>query len=410
MDRDAILPRKLSSAPAPVASPAEIVASKLSQFARQRRDLAEAIARRRNVQVPDDVQRFFAAVEGGRWEEIDAAFKVLSDRKKADPPPQDLVPLWGPILESLGAAESAHDWPAQKLLDYGSAILGSLKPGSVYLGGTDPGRFIPTLLNDTTDGEHHVIVTQNGLADGSYLDYLHFLYSDRIATLTHEDSDSAFADYLADARKRFDHDQQFPDEPKQLRPGEDVHVTNEKTQVSGQVAVMAINERLVQMLMQKNPDMTFAIEQSFPLKSTYGDATPVGPIMELRVQDQQQALTADRAAQSVNYWRDTEQQILSDPESAASPEVRKTYSKMAAEQGALFLDRNYPAQAEEAFRIAAEICPYSPEAVYRYANILVEQKRFDEAIQLAQTAINADSDHRQEFPKLLSELRRLSGN
>src|SRR5439155_1932500 len=85
MDRDAILPRKLSSAPAPVASPAEIVASKLSQFARQRRDLAEAIARRRNVQVPDDVQRFFAAVEGGRWEEIDAAFKVLSDRKKADP-------------------------------------------------------------------------------------------------------------------------------------------------------------------------------------------------------------------------------------------------------------------------------------------------------------------------------------
>ena len=84
-----------------------------------------------------------------------------------------------PILESLGVAESAHDWPAQKLLDYGNTVLGSLRPGMVFVGGTDPGRFIPTLLNETGDGERHVIVTQNGLAAGSYLDYLSFLYGDR---------------------------------------------------------------------------------------------------------------------------------------------------------------------------------------------------------------------------------------
>ena len=49
-------------------------------------------------------------------------------------------------------AECAHDWPAQKLLDYGDATLGSLRPGMVYVGGTDPGRGIPTLLNETGDG------------------------------------------------------------------------------------------------------------------------------------------------------------------------------------------------------------------------------------------------------------------
>ena len=46
-------------------------------------------------------------------------------------------------------------------------VLGSLRPGMVYVGGTDNGRWIPELLNDTSQGERHVILTQNGLADGA---------------------------------------------------------------------------------------------------------------------------------------------------------------------------------------------------------------------------------------------------
>ena len=38
------------------------------------------------------------------------------------------------------------------------------------------------------------------------------------------------------------HDQQFPDEPKQIRPGEDITAIDRRLQVAGQVAVMAINE------------------------------------------------------------------------------------------------------------------------------------------------------------------------
>jgi hypothetical protein len=88
-----------------------------------------------------------------------------------------------------------------------------------------------------------------------------------MTTLTKEDSQRAFQDYITDAQKRFQHDQQFPDEPRQLRPGEDVRVTDNRTQVSGQVAVMAINEKLFQTLMQNNPGVSFATEQSFPFPS-----------------------------------------------------------------------------------------------------------------------------------------------
>src|SRR6185436_7044830 len=116
-----------------------------------------------------------------------------------------------------------------------------------------------TFLNETADGERHITLTQNALADGSYLDYLSFLYGDRIKTLTQEDSQQAFQAYLMDAQKRLQHDQEFPNEPKQLRPGEDVRNTDGRVQVSGQVAVMAINEKLFQMLMEKNPDATFAM-------------------------------------------------------------------------------------------------------------------------------------------------------
>src|SRR6185437_589816 len=125
-------------------------------------------------------------------------------------PSADLNPFWPAVLETFGGAEQAHLWPAQKLLDYGDAVLGSLRPGMVYVGGTDPGRFIPTLLNERSEGERRIVLTQNALADSIYLDYLSFLYADRFATLPPEDSQRAFQDYMADAQKRLQHDQQFP--------------------------------------------------------------------------------------------------------------------------------------------------------------------------------------------------------
>jgi hypothetical protein len=243
--------RSGSGAAAPTAD--EVVAAKLVQFGRNRRDLVHTLAKRFNVDVPDDVERFFDAVERGNWEEIDAAHRalLLSPDQLNQPRDAELHRIWRPIQEAWGAAREVHNWPAQKLLDYGDELLGSLRPGMVYVGGTDPGAFITSFLNETSDGEHHVVLTQNALADGTYIDYLNALYGDRMTTLSQDDCQSAFNNYVADAQKRFEHDQQFPDEPKQVRPGEDLKLVDGKFQVSGQVAVMAINEKLLQLLMQK---------------------------------------------------------------------------------------------------------------------------------------------------------------
>ncbi|HEY5910850.1 MAG TPA: tetratricopeptide repeat protein [Verrucomicrobiae bacterium] len=371
----------------PAATAEEIVADKVVQFAQDRLRVTHAMAERFKVKVAPDVERFFQAVAAGRWDELNSAFEALKRRRESGNG-EDLGVLWGPILETLLIAECGHNWPAQKLLDYGDATLGSLRPGMVYVGGTDPGRGIPTLLNETSDGERHVVITQNALADASYLQYFSFLYGDRVASLTGEESQHAFQEYLADAQKRLAHDQQFPDEPKQIRPGEDVRVTDNHVQVSGQVAVMAINEILLRTFMAKNPDLSFAIEESFPLKSTYPNAVPLGPLMELGVQDVQNSFTRDTAAQAVNYWRDTAQQFVSDAETPADSAPRLSYAKMAAAQAALLADHQFSAEAEQAYRVAVQISPASPEAVYGLGQLLATTGRADEARQLI-----ADFEH-----------------
>jgi hypothetical protein len=253
----------------------------------------------------------------------------------------------------------------------------------VYVGGTDPGRGIPTLLNETSDGDRHIVLTQNGLADSSYLTYLNFLYGDQVHTLNQDDSNKAFQDYLADAQKRLTHDQQFPDEPKQLHPGENVTVDpNGRVQISGQVAVMLVNENLLNAFMTKNPDLSYALEESFPLKSTYPNAEPLGPLMQLGVKDIQTTFTPQLAQQTVDYWQQTAQQLLASPDTSDDSAAIKAYSKMASGAASLLASHNYNTEAEQAYRTAVQICPYSPEAVYGLANLLSATGRTDQATQL----------------------------
>ena len=388
----------------PMPTAEEIVAQKLAQFGRSRRRFAHALARRHDVQISSDVGQFFDAVESGNWERIDAAFKRISggdnSASQNDTRPAEVTKLWPAIIDAYGAAEQVHLWPAQKLLDYGNAILGALRPGMVYVGGTDNGRWIPELLNDTSGGESHVVITQNGLAAADYQDYLRLQYDDQLTNLSDEESQRAFAQYTADAQKRLEHDQQFPDEPKQIRPGEDVRMVEGKVQVGGQVAVMSINELLLQTLMQKNPGLSFAVQESFPLNGTYADALPLGPLMELHAANQDNTFSAERAAQSLDYWRDSVQQVLSDPEASTSETALRSYSHDAVAAANLLAAHNYSSDAEEAYRLATQLWPGNPESAGSLANLLATTGRDAEAQQLL-------DNFAREYPDQLQALERV---
>ena len=391
-----------NSTTAPTAE--EIVADQLGLIAHNRHEILHKMAEAWNLQVPADFDSFFDMAEAGRWDELQDLFGTMMTNRMKGVWSEGASRLWPAVTQTFGIAEAAHKWPAQRLLDYGAAVLDSLPPETIYAGGNSAAYYIPTLLDETTDGPQRVTLTQNALADATYLDYVSFLYGDRLHSLTHEESQEAFETYLADAKKRLEHDRDFPNEPKQLRPGEDIEITEGRVQVSGQVAVMAINEKLFQTLMDKNPDSSFAIAQSFPFESTYADATPVGPIMALRVSEEKNKLTAARASEAVNYWATTTEQLLADP-AADVPDVRKEYAKMASDQAALLLDRNFPAEAEQTLQYALQISPSSPAIVFRYISLLTDQKRIVEAISAVDNAAKADPGNEQ-FRQVLEVLKQ----
>jgi hypothetical protein len=371
------------SRPQPGKSADAIVAEKVQQFGRSRRAIVERIAKRRNEPLPPEIDAFFKAIDRGDWLETSNRWAELSihthqyERSKDDRP--DLEPYWPSVLDAYGVAEQAHNWPAQKLLDYGNAILDSLKPGMVYVGGTDPGRWVPELLNETSD-DPHVIITQNALADPTYLEYVGELYGGQFNTLSKDDYSRAFAEYLADAQKRYQHDLDFPNEPKQLLPGENLKLVDGKYQVAGQTAVMGVNERILQMLMAGNPDLSFALQESFPLRDTYANAAPLGPLMELNAPKDQSAFTADVAEQSVDYWRSATQELLAYPgEGDNAQNALKTYSKDINATANLLAAHNFTAQAEQAYQLAIQVCPYSPEAVTGLARLMAQTGRADQA-------------------------------
>jgi predicted Zn-dependent protease len=168
---------------------------------------------------------------------------------------------------------------------------------------------------------------------------------------------------------------------------------------------MQINELLLKTLMQKNPDLSFALEESFPFKTLYATASTLGPITELSAASSS-SLTADSAAQTVGYWRSTTDALLADPDSASSTTARSAYSKLIVSQANLFLDHNLSAEAEQAYQCAASLSPSQPDVVFGYTNLLLNQKRFAEATQVVQNAVNLAPDNAQ-FQGLLAQVSKL---
>ena len=123
--------------------------------------------------------------------------------------------------------------------------------------------------------------------------------------------------------------------------------------------------------------------------------------MELGAQNEQNAFTPERALQSLDYWRNTAQQIFSDTEAAGSDAALKSYSHDAVAAANLLAAHNFTAEAEEAYRIGAQLWPANPEPVGALADLLARSGRKDDARQLL-------DNFSQKYPDQRKELERIS--
>ena len=384
----------------------------------------EAQANASTNEIPPGFAAFFASAKNGDWLAVSNAFEDL--RKHA---PQyegsgakdaRLTGVaWEAVKEIWGAFYMFDNAGEKYSAAFGRDVIESIPPGSIYFGGTDPGRFVVTAMEKShVRGEPFFGLTQNALADGSYLDYLRGMYGNKIYIPTAEDSQKCFADYTADAERR--------SQLHQLKPGENVKMVDGKAQISGQVAVMAINGLLAKVIFDKNPDREFYIEESFPLDWMYPYLEPHGLILKIN-REPMPGLSDDAVERDHDYWTKRMAAMVGDWLSADTTladcaafakkvyvkhdlsgfkgdpvfiqrdDAQKMYSKLRSSIAGVYAWRvkhaatadakeRMAAETDFAFRQAWVLCPYSPEAIYRYVNFLLEQKRGSDALLIAETA------------------------
>jgi len=259
------------------------------------------------------------------------------------------------------------------------------------------------------------------------------VYPDReIYSATPEDSRRCFEEYVTDAQRRL--------QAGQLKPGEDVKLVDNRVQVSGQVAVMNINGLLTKVIFDHNPKNEFFVEESFPLDWMYPHLTPFGIIMKINRQPLP-TLTEDILNRDHQFWRQFARRLTGDIVDYDTPvkqitdwiektylrhdftgftgdrkfvhddDAQKSFSKLRSSIGGIYAWRLNPdpnicppeyrpksheeyqrifKEADFAFRQAIAFCPYSPEAVFRYAQLLLQARRFDDARLVAETCLKLD--------------------
>lgn len=259
------------------------------------------------------------------------------------------------------------------------------------------------------------------------------VYPDReMYIATPEDSQRCFQEYMADAQRRM--------QAGQLKPGEDVKIIDNRVQVSGQVAVMNINGLLTKVMFDHNPKNEFFVEESFPLDWMYPHLTPFGVIMKINRQPLA-SLTEDVFQRDHQFWKQFSKRLTGDIIDYDTPlkqitdwiektylrhdfngftgdrkfvhddDAQKSFSKLRSSIGGIYAWRLNPdpnickpeyrpksneeyqrvlKEADFAFRQAFAFCPYSPEAVFRYAQLLLQTRRFDDALLVAETCLKLD--------------------
>lgn len=258
-----------------------------------------------------------------------------------------------------------------------------------------------------------------------------------IYTPSNEDSQRCFSEYMADAQERM--------KKGQLKPGEDVRTVDNKVQVSGQVAVMSINGLLTKVIFEHNPHNEFYVEESFPLDWMYPHLTPYGIIMKINrnplpeltqeVLDRDHYFWSQYSERLIGNWITYETPISNicafatniyvrhdyskfkgDPKFIRDDDGQKAFSKLRSSIAGIYAWRiDHPSspaeqarvmrEAEFAFKQAYAFCPYSPEALYRYVNLLIRAGRIDDARMLA-TASKQLDPHNAALDNLINELDR----
>ncbi|MDK2857712.1 MAG: hypothetical protein PWQ89_831 [Verrucomicrobiota bacterium] len=268
---------------------------------------------------------------------------------------------------------------------------------AVFFGGTDPGRFVPTYMIYCPRVRPDIyLITQNALADNTYMAVMRDLYGDQIWIPSQRDSNRAFQEFVQGIQSG------------RIDAGADVKIDGGRVQVQGVGGVMQINGILCRQIFDHNRYITevktdestrqsgaavvpvgppgpggaprqrdFYVEESYAIPWMYPYLTPHGLIMKLN--NTPTEITPEMIKNDREFWDWYVARLVSDSKFERDIVARKTFSKLRTSIAGLYAARGYQAEAEYAFKQAVELYPISPEAVFRLADLYIRERRLAEA-------------------------------
>lgn len=283
--------------------------------------------------------------------------------------------------------------------EFGHEMLAGLPQGSIVLGGTDPGRFVPTYMifgespqsarvkrDPGFDRRDLYIITQNTLTDPFYLQYLRDQY-----TAERPQSYNWFERLLG-------RPSMYPEADIVLPTDAEVRALFEKLSKEHEAAGPEapppdFNSAMARWLFEHNKkEHAFYVEESFPMAWSYPHAVPHGlgyRIAPERLEElAPEVVEADRV-----FWKNYVEKLLGDPRFREDVDGRHAFSKLRTTTGNIYRSRAMLAEAELAYRQALELWPANTEVLRLLVDLLIGQRRFTDAQELMERAYPLDPDN-----------------
>ena len=276
-----------------------------------------------------------------------------------------------------------------------------MEPHSIFFGGTDPGRFVPTYMIYSAMVRPDVyLITQNALADDTYMSVERDLYGDEIWIPSKEDSAESFNIYVSEVQSG------------KRQANADLRIENGRVQVTGALGVMEINGVLTKMMFDhERLRHAFYVEESYVIQWMYPYLTPHGLIM--KINPNVGALNQSIIRNDMEFWDWYQRRLLRDPAFRRDFPAQKSFSKLRAAIAGLYARSGQIANADQAFREAVLLYPASPEATFRYAQeVLMPMRKWNPITDLLDYTDRVDPNNTRtkQMRDYVNRLKTVTGN
>jgi tetratricopeptide (TPR) repeat protein len=249
------------------------------------------------------------------------------------------------------------------------------------------------------------VITQNALCDKQYNQYIRNQYDARFRPLP-----SQYTPF----EKWLGRDRAYPQTPVTCMSEDELWESWEEYRTWPEVAarikaeppgvdatvrqgtndVFEINGLVAQKIFEKNKkNHTFYIEQSVPIAWMYPYLLPSGLILKLNPEPMTDAEFTAKAGieEDRTFWDAYSRRLLQDPKFRLDNDAILNFGKLAYWHADLYHFRHLDKEEEYWLKISLALCPQLPDAVLDLTQLLAREKRFDEALAVAEMAHETDS-------------------